>query len=247
MNDAKDENSRCAPCTPHVWAEQPGGLRSEAKMTLQTRNAHKLVIGRRRSKGVEPIVGMLDFGRRMKMIWLAARNDDPYADWILWRIEESIDQARSLMQEKKDLLNRVLEGVEGFNITIAHSLEPVTVPIQFSNPYGYMGVYLVADFDHLSCALFTARHIGLIDRKQAEKFLSDAGRAIRRTYHFVSQWKYTGVDRGDLQQMNQNAQRAMDLMGPVPEEFLTLQTRARHAPDIKQISGRFEDMVSGNQ
>ncbi len=66
--------------------ESPGKLRSEAKIVIQTRQAQKLVKGRERREGVQPIIGMLSFGRRMKQLWLSAQHDDPYADWYLLQI-----------------------------------------------------------------------------------------------------------------------------------------------------------------
>ena len=157
---------------PKSPREQPGGLRSETSMTLQTRQAQKLVLGRKRSKDVEPIIGLLDFGRRMKLIWLSAEADDPYADWFLLKIEASLQEARQLVQDKSSWLDNILNDLEGFDIKMASSLQPIHVPIYFQNPYGYMGAYLVADYDALARSVFTARHIGLIDRHTAEKILN---------------------------------------------------------------------------
>lgn len=119
---------------PRAIGEQPGGLRSETRMTIQTRQAQKLVLGRKRAKGVQSIVGLLDFGRRMKLLWLSAQADDPYADWYLLRIEESINESKIVMTEKKKWLDDVLNSMSGFEINIAQSLEPIQVPIVFLKP-----------------------------------------------------------------------------------------------------------------
>ena len=219
---------------PRLSLEQPGGLRSTTSMTLQTRQAQKIVVGRKRDKGIEPIIGLLDFGRRMKLIWLSAEADDPYADWYLLKVEQALQKARELVQEKKQWLDDVLNDLEGFDIQVASSLQPIHVQIYFQNPYGYMGAYLVADYDALARSVFTARHIGLIDRNIAENTLNAAGRAIRRTFVLSSQWKFTGVVREDLLQQNQAAQRAMDTFGECPAEILSLAKRAKMAPPIKR-------------
>lgn len=219
--------------TPLAPSEQPGGLRSETSMTLQTRQAQKIVLGRKRSKGVEPIVGLLDFGRRLKLIWLSAEADDPYADWYLIKTEEALNETRLLVQEKSQWLNNVLDDMDNFNIQIATSLNPVHIPIYFQNPYGYMGAYLVSDYDALARSVFTVRHIGLIDRKTSESMLNSAGKAIRRTFNLAAQWKFTGIVRDDLLQQNQAAQRAVELFGDCPDEVLSKVKRAKMAPIIK--------------
>jgi integrating conjugative element protein (TIGR03761 family) len=218
---------------PRTLFEQPGGLRNETRMTIQTRQAQKLVVGRKRSQQVEPIIGLLDFGRRMKLIWLSAEADDPYADWYLLKIEQALNESKTLIQEKSHWLTERLAQLEGFDIQIAESLQPLQVPIFFQNPYGYMGAYLVADYDALARAVFTARHIGLIDRGLSEQLLQITGKAIRRTFTLASQWKFTGITRDDIQANNPIAERAVTTFGPCPDPILNASQRAAFAPVIR--------------
>jgi integrating conjugative element protein (TIGR03761 family) len=218
---------------PRTIGEQPGGLRSETRMTIQTRQAQKIVVGRRRGKEVQPIIGLLDFGRRMKLLWLSAQADDPYADWYLLKIETSINEAKSLIIEKKQWLDEVLNAMDGFDVGIAHSLEPVQVSIVFQNPYGYMGAYLVSDYDALCCSVFTASHIGLIDRKMANSVMNAAGRSVRRTFDMAAKWKFTGVTREDIQSQNPSGLRAIETYGECPEPVLLKTKRANISPEIR--------------
>jgi len=219
---------------PRTIGEQPGGLRSETRMIIQTRQAQKIVVGRRRGKDVQPIIGLLDFGRRMKLLWLSAQADDPYADWYLLRIEASINEAKTIIVEKKQWLNEVLNAMEGFDVGIAHSLEPIQVSIVFQNPYGYMGAYLVSDYDALCCSVFTASHIGLIDRKMANSIMNTAGKSIRRTFDMVAKWKFTGVTREDIQLKNPSGMRAIETYGECPEPVLDKTKRANISPEIRE-------------
>ncbi len=227
------EAKKLAQAIPKTIAEQPGGLRSETRMTIQTRQAQKIVVGRRRGKDVQPIIGLLDFGRRMKLLWLSAQADDPYADWYLLRIEESINGAKTVIVEKKQWLDEVLNAMEGFDVGRAHSLEPIQVSIVFQNPYGYMGAYLVSDYDALCCSVFTASHIGLIDRKMANSIMSAAGKSIRRTFDIVAKWKFTGVTRKDIQVKNPSGIRAIETYGECPEPVLAKTKRANISPEIR--------------
>jgi integrating conjugative element protein (TIGR03761 family) len=223
---------------------RPAALRSAMTMTIQTGQAQRLVTGRKKSDGLQPIIGLMEFAHRLKVIWNAAADDDPYSDWYLLLIDQSLTGARTLVREKTQWITGVLEGLEGFEIDIAHSAHPITVPLQFANAFGYMGAYLVKEYDTLCCAVYTAQHIGLIDRKHSVSLLNETGRAIRRTFNLPASWRYTGVSRLDLQQRNQNAQRAKEAMGEVPDDVIERRTRSRIAPDIRRPGGAHSSQTS---
>ncbi|MCD2452912.1 TIGR03761 family integrating conjugative element protein [Methylicorpusculum oleiharenae] len=234
MNAFFDPEPQPARIQPErTFIEQPGDLRSETRMTIQTRQAQKLVVGRKSSEHVEAIIGLLDFGRRMKLIWLSAEADDPFADWFLVKIEQSLADSQALIQAKTTWLTTRLDEIEGFDIQVAQSLQPLQVPIYFQNPFGYMGAYLIADYDALARSVFTARHIALIDRAVAEQLLQVTGKAIRRTFNLASQWKFTGVIRDDVLAQNPNALRAQGLLGECPGAIVAKTQRAKIAPVIK--------------
>lgn len=229
------ESTETAAAQPiRTLIEQPGDLRSETRMTIQTRQAQKLVVGRKSADHVEPIIGLLDFGRRMKLIWLSAEADDPFADWFLVKIEQSLKESQALIQTKTDWLDARLREIQGFDIQVAHSLQPLQVPIYFQNPYGYMGAYLISDYDALARSVFTARHIALIDRAVAEQLLQITGKAIRRTFNLAAQWKFTGVTREDVLAQTSNALRASGLLGVCPEPILSKTQRAKISPLIRE-------------
>lgn len=211
---------------------EPGTLRSHVVMELQTGLAQRLVRGRERGDNAAPIIGVTGFGHRTGVLWRAAAQDDPYADWFLLKIAASIDSTKQMIDEHSQRIDDLLVAMEAFKIEIAHTLEPAQFPIQFSNPYGYMGAYLVADFDGLSRAVLTARHLGLIDRMRSDEILRGASRAIRRTFNYAVEWRSTGVTRANFKAMNAKAQRAQNLMGEIPPDILDRTHRARIAPPI---------------
>ncbi|MGH8548444.1 MAG: AcaB family transcriptional regulator [Methylococcales bacterium] len=115
-------------------AQRPGTLRSQATMQIQTSRAQRLVNGRKRSEGVEPIIGAIDFGRRTRALWQSAENDDPYADWTQLKIEDSIHAAKQMIENHSRRIGDILAGMEGFNVKIANSVAPIQVSLQFGNP-----------------------------------------------------------------------------------------------------------------
>ena len=243
MAEDKTEETKQVQAVPRTISEQPGGLRSETRMTIQTRQAQKIVLGRRKGKDIQPIIGLLDFGRRMKLLWLSAQADDPYADWYLLKIETSINDAKSLIIEKTQWLDEVLNAMDGFDVGIAHSLEPIQVSIVFQNPYGYMGAYLVSDYDALCCSVFTASHIGLIDRKMANSVMDAAGKSVRRTFDMAARWKFTGVTREDIQSQNPSGLRAIETYGECPEPVLLKTKREKISPEIREKPKAVEIMI----
>lgn len=239
-NDEDDRTSRALPdnADPAVdyktVAERPGTLRGDACLVIQTRQAQRLVYGRKQVGQQPGIIGLVRFGMLMKRIWVSAMLDDPYADWYLLQIDDTLETGRVEIRQSRNQLDELLGSARGVEITVAHSLKPARVPLQFANPYGYMGAYLVGDYDELVCAALTARHVGLLSRDHAEQVLQQGGRLIRRAFLLPTQWKHCAVDRTDLEQNNQRAQAARAAMGELPQDVLDGKHRARHAPEIRQ-------------
>lgn len=219
-------------------ADRPGTLRGEACLVVQTRQAQRLVYGRRQSDEHPGIIGLVRFGMLMKRIWIATMLDDPYADWFLLQVHEGLDTGHREIRTMQAEIDALLRSTRGVEIAIAHSLKPARVPLQFANPYGYMGAYLVGDFDELVCAVLTARHVGLVGRDNAERMLYRGGRLIRRAFLLPTQWKHCAVDREDMRQDNQRAQAARTAMGELPQEILDGARRAPHAPEIRTRSAK---------
>lgn len=215
-------------------ADHPGTLRGSASLVIQTRQAQRLVYGRRQTREQPGIIGLVRYGMLMKRIWVSAMLDDPYADWFLLQLYEALETGRTDIRRMRSEMGELLRSAGSVEITVAHSLKPVRVPLVFANPYGYMGAYLVSDFDELVCAVLTARHVGLLTRDAAEQALNHGGRLVRRAFLLPTLWKHCAVDRDDVRQDNARAQAARAAMGDLPQAVLDGNLRARHAPEIRK-------------
>ena len=232
LSESVAEDNQADGALSKISLEKPGGLRGESWMTIQTHQAQALVLGRKKTASKEAIIGLLDFGRRMRVLWLSARADDPFADWFMVQIEASMHSARSFLLEKTGHFEQVLNSMAGIDVSVAQSVEPLRLQLVFNNPYGYQGAYLVTDFDRLCRSVLTALHVGLINRKQAYKILENAGRPIRKTFELAARWKFTGVTRDDLRVKNQNAVRAIGIFGECPDPIARGEKRASISPEI---------------
>ena len=221
-------------------AVSPGTLRGDARLAIQTKQAQRLVHGRRHTNDTPGIIGLVQFGNLMRRIWTAAAADDPYADWALLRVHEALDAGRATIAALHAKVETLLQARTGVSIQIAHSVQPIDVPLQFANPYGYMGAYLIADFDTLVRGVLTARHVGLLARVDAERMLNTAAGAVRSAFARATAWKYCAVTRSDLHQSTQRAARAQQVMGDLPHDILEGTHRAAHAPEIRTLDQRLE-------
>jgi len=224
----------------------PGALRSLVTMQIQTRQAQRLVHGRRAEGGKPAIIGLVRFAALLRPVWAGAAADDPYADWRLVLVERELVTAREHLQQSRDHVERLLEGAPAVDITVAQSVEPVKVDLVFNNPYAYHGAYLLGEYDALVRAILTARHVGLMDRDTTERLLRDGGRAVRRAYAAAQGYRYLGVTRDDVRQGTARAARARELMEPVPQEVVDGTLRASMAPEVRQSGGTAADVAASD-
>jgi len=214
--------------------ESPGALRSLVTMEIQTRQAQRLVYGRKASEDKHGIVGLLRFAALLRPIWSGAAADDPYADWRLVLIEREMTAAREHLQQSREHVAQVLGNAPAVDIKVAQSIEPIKVELVFNNPCAYHGAYLLGEYDALVRTVLTARHVGLLDRGTAERVLREGGRAVRRVYSLAQGYRYLGVTRDDVRQGTARAIRAREMMDPVPQEVLDGTLRASLAPEIRR-------------
>lgn len=217
----------------------PGALRSETYLILQTRQAQRLIQGRRADDGTPGIVGLTRFATLLRPIWNGARADDPYADWWLLRVHDAIEESERELAALKQHVDGLLKRLSGFSVTVAQSVEPVRVPLTFSNPYAFRGTYLLSQYDELVRGILTARHVALLDRDGSERLLADAGRHVRRAFTAALGYRFLGINRDDLRLMTARAKQAEDEMGALPSEVLDGKLRAPHAPEpVRSASER---------
>ena len=174
----------------NAHGDRPGALRSQAIMEIQTRQAQRLVYGRRPEGDKPTIVGLLRFATMLRPIWTGAAADDPYADWWLVQVERELLQGREHLEALREHVDRLLKSAPAVDVKLAQSLEPVRVDLNFSSPYAFMGAYLLADYDALVRAILTGRHVGLLDRSTAEKLLRPPrNRETLRLLAFPATWR----------------------------------------------------------
>lgn len=208
----------------------PGALRGQVWLTVQTRQAQRLIRGRIGNPDKPAIIGLVGFADRLRVIWQAARNDDPYADWWLVKVHEALERVRDLLKNEQTALDAQLEQLTALEVAVAKSMKPYRIALQFANPYAYRGAQLIAEYDRFVRTLLTAHHVGLLTAAAMEGLLNTCARKIRGAFAVPQGYHFLSVDRAALQQGTANASRARQVMGEVPEDVLNGAHQAPLAP-----------------
>jgi len=201
--------------------QMPGSLAGAASIEIHTRQGWRLVYSRRSDGSPSPMTGLLRFAARMNTIWAAAQADDPFADWFLEKTYHAIETARMEIGDMHRMLaTHFQHGKKGVNVEMAASSTPVSVPLQFSTPYGFMGAYLVSECDALIRACYTCRHVGLISNAKNEQNIRRAMRLVLRAFELQREYRFHGVTREDARAANAKWNRAVEEMGSPPPEIV---------------------------
>ena len=208
----------------------PGALRGGAWLTLQTRHAGRLVKGRPGTAGKPPIIGLLGFADRLRLIWQGIRASDPYAEWWMVKVDQALALAEAELQALRRDIDTRSAASDGLEIDAATSVEPTRVKLEFANPYAYRGAQLLASYDGFARQVLSARHVGLAGGEEAERYLREGARPLRRAFGSALGYRLLGVTRADTEQQTVKGKQAVEAMGNLPPEILSGELRASLLP-----------------
>lgn len=212
----------------------PGLLRGQVWLTIQTWQAQQLVHGRNGTPEKPAIMGLVGFADRLRVIWQAARNDDPYADWWLIKVHETLESASQLINKRQTELDAHFDHMTAIEVAVAASSQPYRVPLRFANPYAYRGARLIAEYDALVCTVLTGTHIGLFDAETSDGVLKPCSRKIRGLFALPQDYRFLGIDREAVRKGTEKAARAAELMGVIQDDVMSGERRAPLVPRTVQ-------------
>ncbi|MDZ7753263.1 MAG: TIGR03761 family integrating conjugative element protein [Gammaproteobacteria bacterium] len=233
MNQQATEIPRTDPdsrTVPSPEADRPGVLRGVVTLTLETRQAQRLVKGRPGTPDKPAIIGLIGFANLLRAIWHGVRAEDPYADWWLLKVHDALEAADQALAAASETVETGLNASAAIRATPAASVRPTHTPLRFSNPYAFRGAQLVAAYDRLVRAVLTARHIGIITADDGERTASLGGRALRRAFQSPLGYRPTGLTREEVLQGTARATEARAQLGTLPEAVIAGTRRAPHGP-----------------
>jgi len=226
--------------------EKPGALSGQVWLTIQTSQAQQLIRGRNGSPDKPAIIGLIGFADRMRLIWQAARNDDPYADWWLIKvhdaIEMNVDYVRNWQREMRNLLGQMT----AMDITIAESSRPYRVPLQFANPYAYQAALLLSEYDALVRMVLTVHHVGLLESEGRNGLIKSCARKIRALFVVPQSYRFLKIDREAVHKATGRSHEARQAMGELPDDILSGERQAPLVPRKVKFPTGFAGHVTLN-
>ena len=200
----------------------PGPLRGTSQLILETRKGQMIFEGRRPDpdRKKPAIIGLKIFASYLRIVWDAAGNNDPYADWWLLKVEREIEAKELWIKNKYREYKKILGQLSNLSHEVAHSISPIKRELKFSIPYSYRGAMLLTKHDELVIIIMTANHVGLVESRRAHHDIEHSAKAARTAFQAVTGYRYTGVTRDDIYANNKRAKKALELMGPCPPKIL---------------------------
>jgi integrating conjugative element protein (TIGR03761 family) len=197
-----------------------GQLVGEVCLAVHTHQAQRLIWGRRQTAQKSPITGLIAFASSVNTIWQAAEGGDPYALWWLIKIEAGIGRCRDYLKDQLADVGSLYPDSEILEVDTAESERPHRTRLAFSNPYAYRSAYMLGEYDVLVRTCHTLKFVGAAEPVELMTVVALAGQQVRRVFAIPQSFKVCGIDKDDIRQNNQRAQRAIELMGPLPGDIL---------------------------
>ena len=208
-------------------------LQSDIYLTLQTKHAQALVRGRD-LPGKPPIIGLVGFADRLRLVWTGAQNNDPYADWWLIKIEEALTtSSKAIHQQHEEVIDK-LKHTRSMRIAPAKSKEPFRFELRFATPYAFRAASVLAEFDEMTRDVLTARHIGVLSATACQFTVYEQARKIRALFMLPFIYRFLSLDRDRASSWEGVGKRAEILMGVIPPDIKDGQRRASLAPPIQR-------------
>lgn len=200
---------------------QVGVLRSDIRIELHTVPAIQIWYGRKKTDDQYPIQSMTRAIAYLKVIEIATRLDDPYADIRLTKFYEGITKINNLLNIENYRIDEILKSVPpGFKMSDSTSVKPVDLNLFINTPSGYQLVFLLCKFDLFVRKLLQAKHISLINGSDASDRQHMITHQFRSLITYITKYKRLGVTRKDMINKSELAIEAIEKLGPVPDEIL---------------------------
>lgn len=231
-----------------VSSPRAGALQSALSVELHTHYAIRLWEGRKQSdsdarshheKKRPEIISMPKAIQRAGLASRDSASDNPYADMILVKLENTINAASSRIGKTVDELDSILAGIpRGITLSDIASGHPLNISVYSRSPLGYRCVWLLVGYDQLAMKAFQAFHYGLISRTLRDRYLSRGGHAVRQVYGVIQPYYTVAVNRNDIINLTARGKEALTRLGEPDPDIFSGKTRSSFSSPLKALSVR---------
>jgi integrating conjugative element protein (TIGR03761 family) len=231
---------------PSTRTAKPQALRRSApdRLTLHTTAALNLFTGRVMREAAAPVrvAGARRFAGSMASIWELTARDNPYADWLLIRAQERLNEVCEAIDEVCLRLEASRVELErlGLSVCVMENPAPFQVPMAFRGPYGYAGAMAVVRFDRLVRLVQTLARADQLADREARRMIRESAHALRSVFGQTLHWAQAlrlpalaGLCRADFAdgatpQASARVQAAQARLGVLPGAVLSGRMRPMH-------------------
>lgn len=200
--------------------KQPGHLTLRGTLTLKTYFAHK------------HFLKLLSFASKVKLIYQAAKQDDPYADFYLLKIEEALCDAKVSLEKSLAMHQAIIASASGLQMGLVNTEKLTKLPVYFGTPYAYLAVRALLILDEIVCCVLSQKRLGFPLKQPIKTILWEMSQPWREALLKANDWQFTGVTRQDLIQHTPLAKQAIQLFGTLDARIIDQTQRSRLAPKI---------------
>ena len=178
----------------------------------------------------------------LKAIWYLSANDNPYADWILIRVYQSLSGIRSQMGQVIEARRPSSSGfaAEGLRCRCSRRAARSRWELGFRSPYGYATAEAIVEFDY---HVRMVKTLVLKDRMSDEAGRAEIraiGRGLRALFLEPIRWERNlreemlPLSRRDFlpgadEAARQRVRAAVALFGELPRKVFTGEEAPRHS------------------
>jgi integrating conjugative element protein (TIGR03761 family) len=218
---------------------------SDDSMTIHTREASRLFIGRAKLPGETGYgqSGGKKVGASLRAIWYLSGNDNPYADFALIEAHTSIETTIASIEARIAAMEGRLDKMQrrGLTFSVVRADPPVSVELGFRSPYGYAVVRLISTFDYFVRLVKTLVRKDLLSDKEGYQDIFTMTRNCRRIFERVV-WFQRYLMKEELRQLSRvdwlptadeqakkRVRAAVALFGELPRDVFNGDLQPRHS------------------
>jgi integrating conjugative element protein (TIGR03761 family) len=163
-------------------------------------------------------VSLVQLARTLLHLCTAIKASDPYAEYILHQTYEKMQSVMKYFDEAELVIKSEIDSIRGISVKIYTNRHPFKAALNFATPYAYIGARLLFKLDMLLRLLLTLKKMGI--REHEAYYYSRFLKEIHQIYTLPRSWQSTGITRQDLVDNTATAQKALFLMGALPQSII---------------------------
>lgn len=213
-------------------------------MTFLTKDAPALLFSSKEKRGGNKtnfISGADWFDSKIKVILNAVRDDVPFADQLIFDIENAINNLSALYKEEiQDIKASIETELNHFNssLEISEKIHVETPAISFQNRLTFDLLWALKDLDESLYYLYLSDKYAILPSQVVTEKKQELRKAYRVILQMINRWKPSAITREDLAHNTQRVAKTFEINEQVQltKDVLLLEKRAACAPNIKTRS-----------